>query len=169
MFLTAWLIAAHAAAPPVALQEAASSEWRAAVSQAEMQAIVDAAVDEAAKPFPALVRSLARGKLSESAFFCMGVRTEASAAQWTSGCIDDGKSFSRDWSGGPQPYTSDQGNTVQTSLSHADSSVTLVFDAGNGSRRTVYTFAGDQMTMEVTVNGDQLKVPMTWTLRYVRM
>jgi len=167
MFLTVWLISAHAA-PPIDLQQAASSEWQAAVPQAQMQAIVDAAVADAAKHFPALMRSIARSKLSESAFFCMGVRTEATAERWTSGCIDDGKSFSRDWSREPQPYTSDEGNQVQTSLSHSGTSVTLVFDAGSGSRTTQYSFSGDRMTLVVTVAGDQLKAPMTWTLDYRR-
>ena len=164
--LIAWIAVAIAhAAPGPALVEAATSDWECEQSQEAMQGVVDSVVEKASEEFPRILRGLARSKLSSSAFFCRQVTIDATADQWHSAC-GGGTAFKRDWSSGWQPYTTDEGNLVQTELIHDGNSVNVAFQADSGTRTTHYSFADGKMTAEVRISTDQLTKPMTWSFVY---
>ncbi len=159
-----WAVAQASPAP--ALVEAATSNWECELSPAQMQGVVDGAVDLAAKQFPLIVRGFARGKLANSGFFCHDIEIDASASEWASACAESERAFSRSWADEPQPFTAKDGKQVNTLLAHDADSVRLEFRGDNGSRITKYSFAGDKMTVEISIQADQLSKPMSWAFVY---
>lgn len=136
---------------------------------ASQRAEVEAAIEAAAQQVNAVIRGIARKRLTESnpvrESIVIAVDGDKVAVTFTAGRTVRGVL------GGPAiDWTSDSGKPVKVAFSLVKGRLVLNFTAEDGARRSTFTLneAGDRLTMSVTISSERLETPMKYALTYRR-
>lgn len=149
------------------LSATASGAWAMAAPRAEVDAALTRSVDEAVANVSLLFRPFARPNLAPQAYACDGYTITLVGDQFTVQC-DQRPSFS--WRVGQTgPYTRNNGEVVQVSMTRDGRSLALDFKAEHGGKRFVYAFPeGGGLVVTQEVYSPYLSAPMRWTVAYKR-
>lgn len=134
------------------------------MTEAQMQAEMDRALEEAVAQFSWAFRGFARPKLQSALHRCQGYRLNREEARLTWHC-DDLPRISRAV-GESASFTNTKGETYTLSLAREGDVWTADFNDGGNGKRIIYRFEGDRMTVTQEVYSTQLASPMVWTLTY---
>lgn len=161
--MLAWLVATALAANP-------SGTYTLAHSEAETQAIIDAALDRTAEGFGLLYRSVVRRELAKIPEACdkLSFRIDDDELAWR---CDKKKELvvpAAQW--GETFVLKHKGKKVNTTVTRADSGFTASFREEFGGQTVVFTFNTDAGTVKVdsTVDAVQLRIPLAWSVTYAR-
>lgn len=155
-------------APPQPGQARFAGTFRYAGGQAQRDNLA-AAIEAAAMEMNALIRGIARKRLTEAnpvreqmSFVVEGTKVTATfaAGRTITGTI-----------GGPKvAWTSDSGKPLTVMFSLVKGRLIMDFKAEDGGRRSTFTLdeSGDKLTMSVTVTSERLTNPLKYALTYRR-
>jgi hypothetical protein len=155
-----WLWLSLAVAGPVA-----RGTFVPTLPTADVQARADAAVEAAAAEFPWALRSIARGRIAEQAHWCPRLSIDVDAARFRVACRGD--AVVEVPVGATTPVTLPDGRRLRAEASATADTLSVVWHADNGLRRTVYRFSPDgTFVLHLAVESDQLPTPVVWSIPY---
>jgi hypothetical protein len=135
---------------------------------AEVQSSVNAGIDASTRDLPRVAQGSARSKLAEIPEICRTYtfRLDQAALSWQCDAqaplVIPRASF-----GAPVPLARD-GKRVTATVSLTGDVVAARFVGDQGERTISFTFSEAGLVARAAVQGEQLTVPMAWTVRYAR-
>lgn len=137
-------------------------------SPEQLQATLDAAVEEAAAEFNPLIRVIARSRLRRATNMCQRYEIRATQTRWMHRCDDD-PPLDRAIDAAVVSWKPDEGDPVGTTLTVQGNVSRVVLTGPSGSRTNVFTADATGLSLEVIIASDSLEQPMRWTTRYKRV
>lgn len=142
--------------------------WAIASSEAEVQRSIDQGISRSVSGMPRMYQSIARGKLEDIPNVCDAYTftIDDQAVAWA--C--DGEkhlSIPREYLGKKLKITRD-GKTFRAVVTLDGDTMNATFLGDKGDRVMRFAFDGDALWVSGTVQGEQLTVPLQWTVRYAR-
>lgn len=133
------------------------------------RAEVEAAIEAAAQQMSAVIRGIARKRLTESNPIRDAI-TIAVAGEEMTVTFAPGRTVKGRLGGPAVAWTSDSGKPVTVAFSMVKGRFVMNFTAEDGSRRAVFSLdeSGAKMTMSVTISSERLETPMKYALSYSR-
>ena len=165
------LLAILVGAPPAVAVDVASDPlsgaWSLAESATEVKSRIGASIERALEPHNAVVRAVARGRLTEAATFCERYTLRRTADSFAVTC-DGRESASALLDGVGRPGVSEAGRAY-TLVGRGDAgAVTLEFAAEDGRQRTSYRVLDGALVVEKSIHADRIDAVVAWTARYAR-
>lgn len=125
-----------------------------------------AELDQALANVPAMLRPLGERLLRPTFFYCSRYQIEVGAS-FRLQC-DDRPVLERALDGSASTMSYD-GQTLQSSIQHSDTALTLALQSDKGARTTSFVPTADGLTVTIEVSSSHLDAPLRWQLQYRRL
>jgi len=134
----------------------------------EISAAVEAAVEASIADLPGMARGRARGQLTDKATTCSNYAFRHTEAELAWRCDGAAEVVVPVAQLGVQTTLQIDGQAVPATVTHQGDVIEAVFAGEEGSRTIRFTFAAGQLTVDNTLAGSKLSVPLMWSASYAR-
>ncbi len=149
------------AAPPI------DGTFQPSITQAEVDARLTTAIQDASMQFNWAIRGIARGRIEDQANACGTLKFFNSATHTGVKC--DAKDAIIRLNDNSQGAFTSGDRQVTSTVRIRDSALDIDWVSDSGTRKTTYTFHGDDaFDLTVAVASPQMTTPMTFTIPYTR-
>ncbi len=152
----------------LALAGPSNGTYEAVLTQSEADGEIGEAIEKGVAQFSYPIRWVARSRLQEVRDFCEIYIIEREGASWKHTC--DAKPATVGQIGtGPEPFTRDDGTTIQRTISDDSGNVTVKWAGDEGGRQQTFRWQDDRsFVLDVEIISERLDPNITWSLRYVK-